>query len=156
MTIILITTPTQEAPNGRRTRPPSSGDLDETDYTNNTASATVKIIGHVHPAGLHCGNARQAEVGRSSPAGGRSCIFKLTTEHTHNAVKGVRLKLTGGGPLKGFHLTTKPSNAHGKISLKIRPKSRGILYFTPIVTKPNSACGGKIGISDVFTPPVTG
>ena len=106
---------------------------------------------------MHRGEARQAEAA-SSPAGGRYLLFKLTVGQTRNPAKGVRLKLTGGGPLKGFHLKTKPSNAHGKISLKIRPKSRGILYFTPIVTdKPNSSLRWRNRRHPTsFTPPVTG
>ena len=151
--IVLVTNPTTTG--DQVNTGTVSGDVNETDYTNNIASATVKVIGEFRPPA--CTVAHLVKP-KSVIFAGRwtKLLFKLTVGTTRNPAKGVLLKLTGGGPLKGFHLKTKPSNAHGKISLKIRPKSRGILYFTPIVTKPNSACGGKTGISDVFTPPVTG
>ena len=71
-------------------------------------------------------------------------------------VKGVRVRITGGAKLRGFRATTKRSNAHGKIAVKIKPKTKGVLYFEPIVKRPGLACGAKVGVIGVPTPPVTG
>jgi hypothetical protein len=40
------------------------------------------------------------------------------------------------------------------IAQKVRPQKAGIVIFTPIASK---ACGTKrLGVTGVFTPPVTG
>ena len=69
----------------------------------------------------------------------------------HKAVKGVRVQIKG----PGLNLKTKASNKKGKITQTIKPKKAGIVPFRPIVT--GTACKvPRVGITGVFTPPVTG
>jgi hypothetical protein len=58
--------------------------------------------------------------------------------------------------IKGPHLLTrtKPSNAKGVIKQTVKMKKAGAMIFSPIASK---RCNTKrIGITGVFTPPVTG
>ena len=83
---------------------------------------------------------------------GRTTKMHITVTQGHKVVHGVRVQIKG----PGVHLTTKPSNAKGKITQKIHPKKAGIVTFKPIV-KAGSVCKvPRIGITGVFTPPVTG
>ena len=55
---------------------------------------------------------------------------------------------------KLFNLRTKASNSKGLIKQTLKMKKAGILVFTPIASK---ACNTKrVGVTNVFTPPVTG
>jgi len=53
-----------------------------------------------------------------------------------------------------INLTTKASNSKGIIKQTLKMKKAGVLVFTPIASK---ACNTKrVGVTNVFTPPVTG
>ncbi len=152
VTITLVTNPTVTGDQVNTAN--VVGDLAETDYTNNSATATVKVVGVVKPPActlVRLVKPKQLYAGRLT-----NLLFKLTLGKTTHPVKGVRVRITGGAGLKGFHLTTRPSSSRGRITAAVQPRTRGILYFKPIVTSPNTACGSKVGVTDVFTPPVTG
>jgi uncharacterized repeat protein (TIGR01451 family) len=122
------------------------GDLAETTVLNNTASATVIVTHHIKPP-VFCTAAivrpKQLYVGRAT-------LMHITITSNHHVVKGVRVRITGPGIL----ITTKPSNAKGQISRLITPRKAGIVVFRPIATK--SCKVPRVGITGVFTPPVTG
>jgi hypothetical protein len=85
---------------------------------------------------------------------GRSTKMHITVINNHHLVRGVRVQIKG----PGISARTAPSNSHGKITKTIKPRKAGIVTFKPIVSK---ASGGackvpRIGITGVFTPPVTG
>jgi uncharacterized repeat protein (TIGR01451 family) len=83
---------------------------------------------------------------------GRSTKVHMTVTQAHKAVKGVRVLIKG----PRFHVTTGKSNAKGKITQTITPKKAGVITFKPIV-KSGSACKvPRVGVTGVFTPPVTG
>jgi uncharacterized repeat protein (TIGR01451 family) len=151
VTITLLTTPMTT---GTITNTANVvGDLAETDYTNNSANASVKVIGNFRPPFCDAVlfTPKQLFAHRTT-----TLHFKVTTNHGLTPIKGVRVLIFGGSHLRGFHVTTKPSDAHGKTTATIRPRSRGILYFKPLVTDPHYACTTKIGVTNVITPPVTG
>jgi hypothetical protein len=69
----------------------------------------------------------------------------------HNLAKaGVRVRITG----PKINAKTKASNSKGVIKTTLKLKKAGVLKFTPIFSP---SCGTKrIGVRQVFTPPVTG
>jgi len=145
VTITLVTTPTITGDQVNTVT--VVGDLPESNTANNTATATVKVIGVVLPPPCTAVVVlpKQLYVGRTTN-------MHITVTQGHKVVHGVRVQIKG----PGVHVTTKPSNAKGKITQKIHPKKAGIVTFKPIV-KSGSVCKvPRIGITGVFTPPVTG
>jgi uncharacterized repeat protein (TIGR01451 family) len=123
-----------------------TGDLPESDTTNNTATATVLIAGpHIPPCTAVAVLPKQLYVGRVTKV-----HIKVT--QNHKAVKGVRVQIKG----PGVHVTTAKSNAKGKVSQRIKPKKAGIVTFKPIVTSGSACKVPRVGVTGVFTPPVTG
>jgi uncharacterized repeat protein (TIGR01451 family) len=150
-TITLVTSPTQE---GHLTNTATaSGDLTETTPADNTSSASVLVWSPNPPPFCIAVYPRPKQL-----HAGRSTTMHLkVTYGRRRPAKGVRVRITGGPRLRGFHATTKQSDAHGKIALKIKPKTRGVLYFKPIVKPPvYLTCGAEVGVIGVSTPPVTG
>ncbi|HEU5215546.1 MAG TPA: hypothetical protein VFU30_08400, partial [Gaiellaceae bacterium] len=66
------------------------------------------------------------------------------------AVKGIHVRIKG----PKTNIKTGASNSKGVITQKIKMKKAGILIFSPIASK---RCNTKrVGVTNVFTPPVTG
>ena len=66
------------------------------------------------------------------------------------AVNGVHVRIKG----PKIDIRTKASNAKGVITQQVKMKKAGILIFSPIASK---RCNTKrVGVTNVFTPPVTG
>jgi uncharacterized repeat protein (TIGR01451 family) len=144
VTITLVTTPTVT---GIQTNTATVvGTLAETTLTNNTATATVKVIGNFTPP------CTAVLVTPKQFYAGRTTTMHIKVMQNHKAVRGVRVRITG----PGLHITTKPSNARGNITKRIKPKRAGIVTFKPIVTSGSACKVPRIGITGVFTPPVTG
>ena len=150
VTITLVTTPAPTDEGQLTNTAEVSGSMPESDTTNNQATATVLVV-REHQPPVYCTGVivtpKQLYAGRSSKV-------HLTVINHHHRVQGVRVRITG----PGLGITTKPSDAKGKISRTIKPKKAGIVTFKPLVSK---ASGGscktpRIGITGVFTPPVTG
>jgi uncharacterized repeat protein (TIGR01451 family) len=146
VTITLVTTPTAA---GTVTNTVTVvGNEHESNTANNTASASVQVNQETPPPTVFCTavskiTPKQLFVGRKT---------KLTIHVTKQgkAVKGVRVLIKG----PKVHIRTKPSNNKGVITQQIKMKKAGILTFTPIASK---RCNTKrIGVTGVFTPPVTG
>jgi len=77
---------------------------------------------------------------------------KLTIHVTQHglAVKGVHVQIKG----PKTNIRTAASNGKGVITQNVKMKKAGILIFSPIASK---RCNTKrVGITGVFTPPVTG
>ena len=120
------------------------GDLPETNTANNTATATV-------------GRRRTRTPGRASRW--RSCRSSSTRPGDHDdikvtqdnkAVKGIQVRIKG----PEVNVRTKASNAKGNVTQTLKMKKAGIMVFRPIASK---RCNTKrVGVTNVFTPPVTG
>lgn len=145
VTITLVTTPTQA---GTVTNTVTVvGNEHETNTANNTASASV-VVNKGQPPTVFCVavskvDPKQLFVGRQT---------KLTIHLTKHgkAVKGVKVKIKG----PKLNITTGRSNQKGVVNQVVTVKKAGVLIFTPIASK---TCNTKrVGVTGVFTPPVTG
>jgi uncharacterized repeat protein (TIGR01451 family) len=145
VTITLVTTPSTV---GAQTNTVNVvGDRPETNTANNTATATVQTVGVVTPPVLCVAvskvTPKQLFVGRKT---------KLTIHVTQGGkpVKGVHVQIKG----PKTNIKTGASNSKGVVSQTIKMKKAGILIFSPIASK---RCNTKrVGVTNVFTPPVTG
>jgi uncharacterized repeat protein (TIGR01451 family) len=145
VTIVFVTTPTVT---GQITNTATVvGTLPETDTTNNSASATVLVVGPHKPPPTYC---TAVLVRPSQFYAGRVATVHLKIMNHGHAVSGVRVQIKG----PGIGLVTKPSNKTGQITRRFRPMKAGILTFKPLASK--SCPARRIGITGVFTPPVTG
>ena len=122
------------------------GDMTESTLANNTANASVTLVREGKPP-VFCTaivvRPKQLYVGRATK-------MHITVTNHHKVVKGVRVRITG----PGINLLTKPSNKHGNITRLITPRKSGIVVFRPLATK--SCKTPRVGITGIFTPPVTG
>jgi uncharacterized repeat protein (TIGR01451 family) len=146
VTITLVTTPSAA---GTQTNTVTvAGSRPETNTANNQATATVQVTAPFVPPPVYCVavskvTPKQLFVGRKT---------KLTIRLTKHgkAVKGIRVRIKG----PKLNVTTKRSNAKGMIHRTVKMKKAGIMIFSPIASK---RCNTKrIGVTGVFTPPVTG
>jgi hypothetical protein len=124
------------------------GNETETNYANNTASASVVVVGPHTPPPVFC-----VAVSRVTPNQlfvGRNTSLTIHLTRHGQAVKGVRVLIRGGK----LNMRTQPSDSKGVIKQKVRPQKAGIVVFTPLASP---HCGTKrLGVTGVFTPPVTG
>jgi uncharacterized repeat protein (TIGR01451 family) len=145
VTITLVTTPSTV---GAQTNTVTvAGSRPETNTGNNSATATVQTVGVITPpvfcVAVSKVTPKQLFVGRKT---------KLTIHITQDkkAVSGIRVRIKGAH----VNIRTKPSNSKGVIKQTVKMKKAGILTFSPIASK---KCNTKrVGITNVFTPPVTG
>jgi uncharacterized repeat protein (TIGR01451 family) len=125
-----------------------TGNRPETNTANNSATATVQVTAPITPPVVYCVavssvTPKQLFVGRKT---------KLTIHVTQHGKAKAGVKVLIKGPK--FLTRTKPSNAKGLIKQTVKMKKAGALIFTPIASK---RCNTKrIGVTGVFTPPVTG
>jgi uncharacterized repeat protein (TIGR01451 family) len=143
VTITLITAPSTT---GTQTNTVAvSGDRPETNTGNNQATATVEITG---PLVLPC-----VAVSRVTPKQlfvGRKTTLTIHVTQEGRAIKGIHVQIKG----PKVNIKTNASNSKGVIKHVIKMKKAGVLVFTPIATK---RCNTKrVGVTNVFTPPVTG
>jgi uncharacterized repeat protein (TIGR01451 family) len=146
VTITLVTTPSTA---GNQVNTVNvTGNQPETNTGNNSATATVQVTAPFTPPVTYCVavskvTPKQLFVGRKT---------KLTIHVTQHgkAVKGVHVRIKG----PKVNMRTKASNSRGVITARVKMKKAGILIFSPIASK---RCNTKrVGITNVFTPPVTG
>jgi uncharacterized repeat protein (TIGR01451 family) len=145
VTITLITTPTVA---GTQTNVVAvSGDRPETNTANNQATATVEVTKPITPP-KPC-----VAVSKVTPKQlfvGRKTTVTIHVTQGGNAVKGIHVRITGAK----INVRTAASNGQGVIKHVLKMKKAGVLVFTPIASK---ACNTKrVGVTNVFTPPVTG
>jgi uncharacterized repeat protein (TIGR01451 family) len=122
------------------------GDKTETNLANNTASASVVVNGITPPQpciAVSRVTPKQLFVGRKT---------KLTIHLTQGgkAVKGIHVRIKG----PKVNIKTTASDSKGVVKQTLKMKKAGVLVFTPIASK---ACNTRrVGVTNVFTPPVTG
>jgi uncharacterized repeat protein (TIGR01451 family) len=146
VTITLVTTPS--TPGTVTNTATVVGNKPETTTANNTASASVTVASNVTPPKVFC-----VAVSKVSPkqlfVGRKTTLTIRLTKHG-KAVKGVRVSIKG----PKLSLRTKPSNAKGVVKTVVKLKRAGVLVFSPIASH---RCNTKrVGVTGVFTPPVTG
>ena len=146
MTITLVTTPTAA---GTVTNTVTvSGNETETNYANNTATASVEVNAETPPPPVYC-----VAVSKVTPKQlfvGRKTTLTIHVTRHGKAVKGIHVRITG----PKTDVRTGASNGKGVIKHTLKMKSAGILILTPIAGK---SCNTKrVGVTNVFTPPVTG
>jgi uncharacterized repeat protein (TIGR01451 family) len=145
VTITLVTTPSVA---GTQTNTVNvAGNRPETNTSNNTATATVEVTGPITPP-VFC-----VAVSRVTPkqlfVGRKTKLTIHVTQHG-KAIKGIHVRIKG----PKINTRTSASNSRGIIKHTIKMKKAGIVTFTPIASK---RCNTKrIGVTNVFTPPVTG
>jgi uncharacterized repeat protein (TIGR01451 family) len=145
---ITITLVTKPSTTGTQTNTVKVvGDRPETNTTNNTATASVQVVGTPTPP-VFC-----VAVSRVAPNQlfvGRKTTLTIHVTQDKKAVKGIHVRIKG----PKLNKKTKASNAKGVIKQTVKMKKAGVLIFTPIASK---HCNTKrVGITNVFTPPVTG
>ncbi|HET8752392.1 MAG TPA: DUF11 domain-containing protein, partial [Gaiellaceae bacterium] len=144
VTITLVTTPSAAGPQVNTAT--VAGNRPETNTGNNSATATVQVVGVFKPVfcvAVSKVTPKQLFVGRKT---------KLTIHVTQHAkaVKGVHVRIKG----PKINIRTKASNSKGVITAHVKMKKAGILIFSPIASQ---RCNTKrVGVTNVFTPPVTG
>jgi uncharacterized repeat protein (TIGR01451 family) len=145
VTITLVTTPSVA---GTQTNTVVvSGDRSETNLANNTATASVEVTS---PLVIPC-----VKVSKVTPKQlfvGRKTTLKIHLTQGGENKSGVRVRIKG----KKFNVVTGRSNAKGMIKKVVKMKRSGVLTFTPLTTGGVTRCVGRIGVTGVFTPPVTG
>ena len=146
VTITLVTTPTVA---GTVTNTANVvGDRAETNTANNTASASVVVNQITPPPPVFC-----VAVSKVTPKQlfvGRKTKLTIHVTQQGKAVKGIHVRITG----PKIDVRTKASNHKGVITHTLTMKKAGILIFSPIASK---HCNTKrVGVTNVFTPPVTG
>ncbi len=146
VTITLVTTPT--APGTVTNTVTVAGNETETNYANNSATASVVVNQLTPPPPVYC-----VAVSKVSPKQlfvGRKTTLRIHVTQHGKAVKGIHVRING----PKINVRTKASNSKGLIKHTLKMKKAGILIFTPIASK---ACNTKrVGVTNVFTPPVTG
>jgi uncharacterized repeat protein (TIGR01451 family) len=148
VTITLVTTPTAV---GTVTNTVTVvGNETETDTSNNTASASVVVnaLTPPPPPPVFC-----VAVSRVTPKQlfvGRKATVTIHVTRHGKAVKGIHVRIKG----PKLDVRTKASNSKGVIKHVVKMKKAGVVVFTPLASK---RCNTKrVGVTGVFTPPVTG
>jgi uncharacterized repeat protein (TIGR01451 family) len=146
VTITLVTTPSTTG--SQVNTATVSGNRPETNTNNNRATATVQVTAPITPPVVYC-----VAVSKVTPAQlfvGRKTTLTIHVTQHGRAKAGVRVLIRGPHFLK----RTARSNAKGVIKQQVKMKKAGAMIFTPIASK---RCNTKrIGVTGVFTPPVTG
>jgi hypothetical protein len=120
----------------------------ETNTANNTATASVVAKGVFVPPVKYCTAVSVAP--KKTLFVGRKTTLTLKVTQNGKAVKGIRIKIKGAA----LTVTTTPSNAKGLVKVTLKPKKAGIVTFAPASS--TGCANPRIGVTGVFTPPVTG
>jgi uncharacterized repeat protein (TIGR01451 family) len=146
VTITLVTTPTRAGTLVNNVT--VVGSKPEVTTNNNSSSASAVVNEEKPPPLVFC-----TAVSKVTPKQlfvGRKTTLTIHLTKNQKAVKGVRVRIKGAG----LNKLSKPSNAKGVIKQSVKMKKAGILTFTPVASK---KCNTKrVGVTGVFTPPVTG
>ncbi len=146
VTITLVTTPS--AAGAQTNTVHVVGNRPETNTANNTATATVQVTAPFTPPPVFC-----VAVSKVTPKQlfvGHKATLKIHLTKNKKAISGIHVRITG----PKLNLKTKASNSKGVVKQTVKMKKAGVLVFTPIASK---ACNTKrVGVTNVFTPPVTG
>jgi uncharacterized repeat protein (TIGR01451 family) len=148
VTITLVTKPS--TPGAQTNTAVVMGSRPESNLANNTATATVQTTQVFPPPAC-------VQITKITPGElivGRKTTVKIHLAQKGGSVKGIKVRIKGAG----INIKTKGANSKGNIQRTLKMKKKGILVFTPIVTKDQGgSCGAlRRGVRGVFTPPVTG
>jgi uncharacterized repeat protein (TIGR01451 family) len=123
------------------------GDKPETTTNNNSASASAVVKGFGPPK-VFC--VAVSKVRPKQLFVQRKARLTIHVTKHGKAVKGIHVRIKGAG----LKVKTKASNKKGVIHRSVKAKRAGVVVFTPIASK---KCNTKrVGVTGVFTPPVTG
>jgi uncharacterized repeat protein (TIGR01451 family) len=127
----------------------TQGNETETNTANNSASASVVVQALTPPKpSIVCSTIN------ATPKllyVGRHQTLTLHVTQKGKAAAGVHVRISGSG----LHLKVGPSNAQGLIKVHAHPKNAGLVHFSAVA--PQKSCGpARVGVTNVFTPPVTG
>jgi uncharacterized repeat protein (TIGR01451 family) len=150
VTVTLVTTPTTTGTDKNTVT--VVGSEAETNTANNTASASVVVNQFTGPTPPPAKNfcVKVSKVTPKQLFVGRKTKVRIHLTKHGKPVKGVRVRIKG----PKVNMRTKRSNHKGVITKQVKMKKAGILTFSPIASK---RCNTKrVGITGVFTPPVTG
>ena len=125
------------------------GNEAETNTANNTATASVVVQGAFTPKPpvRYCTAVR---VGAKTLLVDRKVTLTLRVSYVGELGFELRIRIKGAT----LAVTTAPSNARGMVKVTVQPKRAGIVTFTPVSSK--SCSNPRVGVTGVFTPPVTG
>jgi uncharacterized repeat protein (TIGR01451 family) len=148
VTITLVTTPS--TPGTQTNTAVVMGDQPESNLANNTATASVEVTQVFPPPAC----VRITKITPGQLIVGRKTVVTIHMARQGGSAKGTKVRIKGAG----INVKTKGANSKGVIKKTLKMKKKGILVFTPLVTKTQGgACGAqRIGVRGVFTPPVTG
>jgi uncharacterized repeat protein (TIGR01451 family) len=148
-TSVTITLVTTAGTTGTLTNTATTvGNEQETNTANNTATASVVAKGVFVPPVRYCTAVSVSP--KKTLFVGRTTTLTLKVTQNGKAVKGIRIKIKGAK----LAITTKPSNAQGVVKVTVKPTKAGIVTFAPVSGK--GCANPRIGVTGVFTPPVTG
>jgi uncharacterized repeat protein (TIGR01451 family) len=146
VTITLVTTPSAAGTQSNTVT--VTAQTPETNTGNNTATASVEVTAPLTPPAVFC-----VAVSKVTPKQlfvGRKTTLTIHVTRHGKAVKGIRVTIKG----PKLNIRTKASNSKGVIKKTVKLKKAGVLVFSPIASK---RCNTKrVGVTGVFTPPVTG
>jgi uncharacterized repeat protein (TIGR01451 family) len=122
----------------------------EIDYneSNNTTTAKTEITSppFLPPAARRCG--RLVGGTKTRQAGAPTTIWVEVRDSNGKTMKGVRVVARG----VGVHASAR-SNRYGIVRINVTARGAGVITLRVAGA---SRCTGKVGITDVFQPPVTG
>jgi uncharacterized repeat protein (TIGR01451 family) len=145
VTITLVTTA-----NATGTVPNTAtvvGNEAETNTANNSASASVQVIGKFTPPPVYC--TALAVTPKQLFVGKRNVLRIVVSQHGKR-IAGIKVRIKGST----LSVTTTASNRQGVVQRTVKPTKAGIVTFVPVANKRCNA--PRVGVIGVFTPPVTG
>jgi len=148
VTVTLVTT--AATPGTSTNTATTVGNEQETNTANNTATAAVVINGPFVPPAKPVTYCTAVAVSPKTLFVGRSVLLTVKVAQHGKAVKGIRVRINGAT----LKVTTATSNAKGVVKTRVTPKRAGIVTIVPI--SHTSCKNPRIGVTGVFTPPVTG
>jgi uncharacterized repeat protein (TIGR01451 family) len=124
------------------------GNEAETNTANNTASASVQVVGVIKPPTVtYC---TALVVSPKQMLVGKTHILTIKVSQHGKAISGVKVRIKGAT----LSITTSASNSQGVVKRTVKPGRAGIVTFVPVAHK--SCKNPRVGVIGVFTPPVTG
>jgi uncharacterized repeat protein (TIGR01451 family) len=119
----------------------------ETNTANNTASASVQVVGPFRPPVTYC---TALAVSPKQLTVGKTHILTIKVSQHGKAIPGIKVRIKGST----LSITTAASNSKGVVRRVVKPTKAGIVTFVPVAHK--GCSNPRVGVIGVFTPPVTG